>query len=558
MRATAETSQTGHPGGRHDDGIDAGTVLPGALAFDEETAPRRWRGLAVALAGVVIVVIAWLAGVWSRNADIEALHRGSARRLDTLTAALFAPTDKFSYMPGMVARYGKIVQALETPQNPARITGANELLYEINAAAKSAVVYVLDRNGLVIASSNWQQPESFVGQNYAFRPYFQDALRGGEGRFYAMGTTSLLPGYYFSSPVTRGDAIIGVAVVKIDMSNFDRAWNGRDSVVVSDHNGVIFLSTQDDWKYRPMQSLSDAALQELKRTRQYENVLKPPLRTTPVEEYGPDERMLRIAATDEAAGGDTEYFVRSGKLPGSSWTVSVLTPVADIDARAHRSALFGAAGGVFLLVLALYVLQVRANLREREASRQALERAHGALAQQHRRLQTVSEELRVTSATDPLTGAYNRRYFFEAADKMLAAQRRTDGALAVMMIDVDHFKEINDVYGHPAGDRVLQTMTAIARDVLRDTDLFARFGGEEFIVALPNTSVAEAAAVAERLRQRVAAQPFAFQGHSIDVRVSCGVAMHGAENASIEDTIKRADVALYRAKSLGRNRVESA
>ncbi|MGN6702371.1 MAG: GGDEF domain-containing protein, partial [Burkholderiaceae bacterium] len=196
--------------------------------------------------------------------------------------------------------------------------------------------------------------------------------------------------------------------------------------------------------------------------------------------------------------------------------------------------------------------------REREASRQALERAHGALAQQHRRLQTVSEELRVTSSTDPLTGAYNRRYFFEAADKMLAAQRRTDGALAVIMIDVDHFKEINDVYGHPAGDRVLQTMTAIARDVLRDTDLFARFGGEEFIVALPNTSVAEAAAVAERLRQRVAAQPCAFQGHSIDVRVSCGVAMHGAENASIEDTIKRADVALYRAKSLGRNRVESA
>lgn len=554
MQATAETIQTGHAGG----GIDIGTVLTADLPFDAASAPRRWRGLAVALAGVVIVALAGLAGVWSRHDDIETLHRGSARRLETLSAALFAPTDKFSYLPGMVARYRKIVQALESPQNPARVAEANQLLYDINADAKSAVVYVLDRTGLVIASSNWREPESFVGQNYAFRPYFQDALRGGEGRFYAMGATSLLPGYYFSSPVTRGDAIVGVAVVKIDLSNFDRAWNGRDDVVVSDRNGVIFLSTQDDWKYRPMQSLSDTALQELKRTRQYQNVLKSPLRTRLVEDYGPDERMLRIAATGDAGRRPTEYFMRSGRLPDSDWTVSVLTPVDGIDARAYRSALIGAAGGVFLLVLALYVLQIRANLREREASRQALERAHGALAQQHRRLQTVSEELRVTSATDPLTGAYNRRYFFEAADKMLAAQRRTDGALAVMMIDVDHFKEINDLHGHPAGDRVLRTMTAIADEVLRDTDLFARFGGEEFIVALPNTNVAEAATVAERLRQRVVGQPFVFQGQSIDVRVSCGVAAHGADATSIEDTIKRADVALYRAKSMGRNRVESA
>jgi len=159
--------------------------------------------------------------------------------------------------------------------------------------------------------------------------------------------------------------------------------------------------------------------------------------------------------------------------------------------------------------------------------------------------------------TDELTGLYNRRYVLAHLEEVAA---RSNGAAidtAVLMFDIDHFKNVNDQYGHPGGDDVLRQLAARALRGLRSVDLVARLGGEEFLVVMPETNLAAAMVVAERLRVGVSAEPFVLHatGKNIPVSVSIGVAVAEAAGDTVEKLLKRADEALYAAKNSGRNRV---
>jgi len=174
----------------------------------------------------------------------------------------------------------------------------------------------------------------------------------------------------------------------------------------------------------------------------------------------------------------------------------------------------------------------------------------------------MAAELRRLASSDPLTGVPNRRHFEECSAQIIAAREANGRAVAVLMVDVDHFKRINDTYGHPAGDEVLKVVARRCRDALRERDLFARFGGEEFIALLAASAVDEIPAAAERLRSAVAAEPILVGGDRISVSVSVGgaigEALPGGDQKLLEDLISRADEELYEAKTSGRNRVRMA
>jgi len=159
--------------------------------------------------------------------------------------------------------------------------------------------------------------------------------------------------------------------------------------------------------------------------------------------------------------------------------------------------------------------------------------------------------------SDHLTGVANRRAFFEAAELELERNRRAPRTTALILVDADHFKRINDRHGHPGGDAVLRHLGLMLTATFRQVDVVARIGGEEFAVLLPSCSLEGAVAVAERLRHLVATTPARFDNHQIDLTVSLGVAASAGEQLDLDVLMKRADQALYRAKSLGRNRVES-
>ena len=164
--------------------------------------------------------------------------------------------------------------------------------------------------------------------------------------------------------------------------------------------------------------------------------------------------------------------------------------------------------------------------------------------------------LRELVITDPLTGLYNLRYFLTALDQEMERTERTQIATALMMIDLDHFKSINDTWGHQAGDEVLRQTARIIRDSTRRLDIQCRYGGEEFVVILPSTERRLAVQVAERLRENIEFTPIAAMGREIHVTASIGIAFHSAETPCDATTlISRADELLYAAKHNGRNRV---
>lgn len=165
----------------------------------------------------------------------------------------------------------------------------------------------------------------------------------------------------------------------------------------------------------------------------------------------------------------------------------------------------------------------------------------------------IEDELRALAEKDALTGIPNRRYFFKQAARELDRARRTGAPLSAVMLDIDHFKRINDRHGHEAGDRILREIAQLLAGQLRTVDVLARTGGEEFAVLLPDTDAAAAKRAAERLRVAVERHRHRLPGDQV-VTVSAGVAQVLPGEASVQHALSRADVALYRAKETGRNR----
>ena len=178
-------------------------------------------------------------------------------------------------------------------------------------------------------------------------------------------------------------------------------------------------------------------------------------------------------------------------------------------------------------------------------------------ARSHENLMENQKRLHLLATTDSLTGVANRAHFLEKAGEEITRARRYNTGFALVIMDVDHFKQINDNLGHPAGDAVLKAIAAICRAELRDSDFFGRVGGEEFAAIFCNTGLEQAIASAERMRQRIASHEFQTDAENIRCTASFGVTAWTGPQEGLTQMFKRADTALYQAKNQGRNRVET-
>lgn len=186
------------------------------------------------------------------------------------------------------------------------------------------------------------------------------------------------------------------------------------------------------------------------------------------------------------------------------------------------------------------------------------EAANAELQKQIHERSKLETELKRIAATDPLTGLYNRRRYEELFRQELRRIDRYGGTISLLVMDLDHFKHINDTYGHATGDRVLKDAADLFLRQLREVDIVGRLGGEEFIVLLPDIGKSEAAVVAERLRGKIGDLRFYANNETFRVTATIGIAQFETGDRGIEDLIVRADDALYRGKAGGRNRVVSA
>lgn len=171
-------------------------------------------------------------------------------------------------------------------------------------------------------------------------------------------------------------------------------------------------------------------------------------------------------------------------------------------------------------------------------------------------LAQANTRLRELAITDSLTGLYNRRFFFELAGKELSRAHRSQQPLSVMLLDLDNFKQINDQYGHLVGDQALQAVAKRIRDCIREIDILGRYGGEEFVMLMPDTDLASAIQMAERVCLGMNSDPIKINEQTISMAASLGVAtLEVGQNITIDSLLDQADQALYTAKREGRNQV---
>lgn len=317
-----------------------------------------WPGLAVAALATAIV---FFGGAFANRVYLdEAAARGQTT-LRLAVAALAGQMNRFEPLPELIADHEDIKELVSDPDNPVLRARANDYLKEINALLKSSDIYVLTPGGDTIAASNHDLPISFVGENFSYRPYYQDAIRGNLGRFFALGTTSLKRGYYFSSPIRVGMEIRGVVVFKVDIDAIEASWKGGDlEIIVTDPEGIIFMSGRPDWLYASLTPLTDERRARTETSRRYADAM---LRELPVTRSATDDGQPLLRITEDSKS--REFLELAEEMPEARWTVRVLADTAS----AHAQALTAVISALLALGLAALgsaiILQRRARLAER-------------------------------------------------------------------------------------------------------------------------------------------------------------------------------------------------
>lgn len=335
------------------------------------------------LALAAIAAAGWLAYVLALDAGFARMQREANDRLALIASTFDATVARYRYLPAVLSLADPIRELYRDPHDASATAAANRYLKSLNQGARSAELYVLDGTGLALAASNFDQDSSFVGHNYAFRAYFVDAMRAGEGHYYAVGATTGQPGYFLSHRIVEGGKTLGVAVVKIDLTALEADWaRAGDLVAMEDENGVIFLASREDWKYRPLLPVPAARLAELNAVQQFGQAIDP----APVFVPRGDRQRIQIGHARGRGNAELGEYALQVHPRDQGWKLLLFSDVLD----ARRNAATVAIAGVFALIASLLVLLV-AHQR-RQAVRAKLE-AHDVL---ERRVAERTEELRRT------------------------------------------------------------------------------------------------------------------------------------------------------------------
>ncbi|PLL10731.1 two-component sensor histidine kinase [Tabrizicola sp. TH137] len=324
---------------------------------------RRRQGRIVMLLAALCLLVTLAV---DRLATRAALREGQARAEVTLRQtvnALEGHIRRFEALPALLARDDEVRDFFAVPQTAAGIDSMNLWLKATNDLAGSSDLYLIAPDGVTLAASNFDRPDSFVGESFTYRPYFTDALAGGTGRFFALGTTSGVRGYYFGSPVRDGSGrVIGVVALKIGVDDLEAAWRSAEyEILVSDPEGIVFMATDPTWRYRGLLPLTAERVARTEASRRYAEIALAELAVQRASEG-------RFALLSLSSGGVArDYLEVERAMPEAGWTVHVWLDTAPLRGQARLTV----AATVLLLGVALSLgwalWQRRARLAERIA-----------------------------------------------------------------------------------------------------------------------------------------------------------------------------------------------
>ncbi|HEJ9885201.1 two-component system sensor histidine kinase DctB [Pseudomonas aeruginosa] len=360
---------------------------------------------------LLLAPLLWPLQYFAERYYSEQLAEQNRQTLDLYVANLLGTLRRYEELPQILGGLPVLRQALQQPGDPLLQKIANETLADIRRRTGADVIYLLQPDGTTQVASNWAQADSFVHRNFAFRPYYREAMQGRLARFFGLGTTSIKRGYYFASAVKEGSRIIGVLVVKVDLEHIERLWgNSPEQLLVIDNYGVVILSSREDWRFHASRPLSAAERDEIHANIPY-----------PVQ----DPKPLRLQ--------QSAWLSQSRTLPETGWTVSIYAPRTLIE-RPVRSVLLigGATLLALLLLLTLLTLSRRHYLDrialEAEAKRQLEER----VLERTRELESANAQLQ----QEVHEREQAQRELMRAQDEVVQAGKLT--ALGTMSASISH------------------------------------------------------------------------------------------------------------------------
>jgi diguanylate cyclase (GGDEF)-like protein len=515
----------------------AGSLSERLLRGELQTTAEARRQVAVAVSDSIRQ---------SLDGDVALLH-GIPGTMASMTGVRAALVD--AELPRFALRASDSIETRRAVlERDDRLTSLSHQFKEIATLSGLDLIWLIDPRGTCIASSNVGEPLSFVGAQFGDRTYMQAVARGHASIGFARGLVTGVPGIFVTSPVISAGKVVGAVVGKINLSR-TRHWVAQPGAFVADQNGVIILAHDPKFQWHALPGAAALTMSAPERERIY------PARDIVALRVMPQGARLRaqapwlsniLAEGLVSIEGGPPSLLRISSSARHDLKTGLVVPFdlsddAEQNYRRNRLLIFFAS----LSVLAVCIVLTISYSRERR-----LHRATRDLAAQ---LQQANDRLSDEARFDALTGALSRRYFLDRLRNELRHAQSTQQALSMMIADLDHFKQVNDRYGHATGDRALEYFHAVCARVLRVEDAVGRLGGEEFGILLPGAPAGQAEQLAERIRLDFRRSRPASIPEDIGLSVSIGIAAAQRDD-SPERLLSRADQALYLAKARGRNR----
>lgn len=370
---------------------------------------------------------------------------------------------RFETLPALLARQAEVRDFLSARSYPVGVDAMNRWLKDTNQMIESSDLYLIGPDGTTVAASNFDRDDSFIGQNFAYRPYFTEAAAGGQGRFFALGTTSGVRGYYFASPVKDGfGRIVGVVALKIGVDDLEASWRSQThQTLVTDPQGIVFMATDPAWLFRGMLPLTPERVVQTQTSRRYADQPLAPLGQDEAKDAG--QNRVTLAGT---SGIVREYLSISREMPSAGWTVQVLLDTGPLRGQIRLAV----AAFIMLLGIGLSLSwafwQRRARLGERialqaraqaELENQVAERT-GDLRQANDELHRIQADL-VQAGKLAALGRMSAALSHEINQPLAAVRNYADSA--ALLIDRGEVSRARDNMGQILS--LIDRMAAIAR-----------------------------------------------------------------------------------------------
>ncbi len=314
---------------------------------------------------LLFVFIIWQVAAWTEHYELSQLEAQASNELTLNVASLRGKLDKYEFLPEILVNKQNLADVLREPQSDT-IQQLNATLKNFKQITDVSDIYLLDANGTTIAASNWQNPKSFIGQNFSYRPYYQQAIKGQPGRFYGLGTTSGERGYYFSYPVFSGPSPIGVLVVKIVVRNLEIPWKDPSTeFIVTDPDGIIFISSKRDWLLNSIHPLTPEEREQIRNSKRYGDKEIQPLAFKVAETFG-EGQLVKIASSSDANKVQVNTYLQFDRtMPNAGWHLHILKNTKSVRTEILKNSLLAAGIYMVLVLLTLYSLQRQRIQRER-------------------------------------------------------------------------------------------------------------------------------------------------------------------------------------------------